>query len=75
MPLAGSVAHETLSFDAPASGTRYAYVRVTFTDGELMWSSPVRLAAGQWDGPEGPSGRQVLERRGDVWQVRPRAQR
>ena len=74
-PLAGSVAHETLSFDAPASGTRYAYVRVTFADGELMWSSPVRLAAGQWDGPEGPSGRQVLERHGDVWQVRPRAQR
>jgi hypothetical protein len=74
-PLAGSVAHERLPFDAPASGTRYAYVRVTFADGELMWSSPVRLAAGNWDGPEGPSGRQVLERHGDVWQVRPRAQR
>jgi hypothetical protein len=69
--LSGSVARETLSFDAPASGSTYAYVRVTFADGELMWSSPVRLAAGEWDGADGPSGRQVLQRQGDVWQVRP----
>lgn len=73
--LTGSVAHETLPFDAPASGTRYAYVRVTFADGEMMWSSPVRLAAGEWDGPDGPSGRQVLERHGDVWQVKPHQRR
>ena len=73
--LTGSVARESLSLDAPASGTRYAYVRITFADGEMMWSSPVRLTANEWDGPDGPSGRQVLERHGDVWQVKPHGRR
>ncbi|HZL99673.1 MAG TPA: DUF3604 domain-containing protein, partial [Planctomycetota bacterium] len=74
-PLSGSLARAELPLDAPASGSTYAYARVTFADGELMWSSPVRISSGEWDGPDGPTGRQVLERRGDVWQLRPRAGR
>lgn len=73
--LTGTVARELLPFDAPASGTRYAYVRVTFADGELLWSSPVRLSVGEWDGADGATGRQVLERQGDVWQLRAPAPR
>jgi hypothetical protein len=69
-PVTGSVVRERFDLDAPGAGTRYAYARVHFADGELMWSSPVRVTVGGWDGPDGPTGAQVQERLGDVWAQR-----
>jgi hypothetical protein len=63
-----SVARVVLPLPLPEQGSSYAYARVTCADGELMWSSPVRLfAPGAWPGPDGPDGAEVKERAGDVW--------
>ncbi len=59
-----------LPLPLPAQGSSYAYARVTCADGELLWSSPVRLyAPGAWPGPDGPDGADVKARVGDVWQL------
>jgi hypothetical protein len=71
-PVAGTAASERFELATPDAGTRYVYARVRFLDGELMWSSPVRLTVGGWDGPDGPSGAQILQRQGDVWSQRGR---
>ncbi|MHC5212083.1 MAG: DUF3604 domain-containing protein [Planctomycetota bacterium] len=68
--VSGSAVSERFALETPATGTSYAYVRVRFMDGELMWSSPVRMTVGGWDGEDGPSGAQILERQGDVWSQR-----
>jgi len=65
----GSSAHERFALSVPATGSRYACVRVTFADGELMWSSPVRLSRQGSQGADGISGAQVLQQRGDVWNL------
>ena len=63
-----SAARVVLPLPLPEQGSSYAYARVTCADGELMWSSPVRLfAPGAWPGPDGPDGAEVKERVGDVW--------
>jgi hypothetical protein len=72
-PVSGVAASERFALDTPAAGSRYVYARVHFMDGELMWSSPVRLTVGGWDGPDGPSGAQVQQRHGDVWSQRAQA--
>jgi hypothetical protein len=61
-------ARYVLPLALPEQGSSYAYARVTCADGELMWSSPVRLfAPGAWPGPDGPEGAAVKARVGDVW--------
>lgn len=54
--VSGTRANETFVLELPAVGSRYAYARVTFADGELMWGSPTRLSIGPGDGPDGPNG-------------------
>lgn len=45
----------------PASGSRYAYVRVTTADGELGWTSPTRLCADGSLGSDGPWGKHAFD--------------
>ncbi len=49
--------------DVPAHGSRFAYARIEFADGELAWTSPVRLGDGA-DGSDGLTGAEALERHG-----------
>jgi len=49
--VSGTLATESFSIDPPAPGeSAYAYARVTFADGELMWGSPTRLTSESHDG-------------------------
>ncbi len=46
----------TVTFDVaiPANEERFAYARVVFADGELGWTSPIRLGPPKvWAGPDG----------------------
>ncbi len=63
----GSTAREGFELAVPPVGSRFAYVRVRFADGELMWSSPVRLSADGSQGADGLSGAQISQQHGDVW--------
>jgi len=65
--VSGTSAAESFALELPAEGSAYAYARVTFADGELIWGSPTRLSIGAGDGPDGLSGPAALERHGDVW--------
>lgn len=64
--LSGTTVTERFTLPLPAEGSSYAYARVTFADGELLWGSPTRLSAGPGDGPDGLSGLQALERQGSA---------
>lgn len=49
--------HAALS--VPERGEVYAYVRLSTADEELGWSSPIRLGAEGWNGPDGLHGREA----------------
>lgn len=52
-------ASEAIPFDAPVDGERFVYVRVVFEGNELAWSSPIRLGADDWVGPDGRPGSEI----------------
>lgn len=53
---------EDEALDVPADGERYAYARVVTTDGELGWTSPVRLGSAGWTGADGLRGCEAFDR-------------
>ncbi|RKY22159.1 MAG: hypothetical protein DRQ55_02110 [Planctomycetota bacterium] len=64
VPLSGrSASHhfDPVELAVPATGSRYAYVRVYTTDGELGWSSPIRLGTDADYGADGPMGFEAFE--------------
>lgn len=66
---AAARASERFDVELPAETSRWVMARVVTSDGELMWSSPIRLSSKSvWDGPDGLDGAAVRERFGDVWQ-------
>jgi hypothetical protein len=63
---------DAVELSVPDAGGRYAYVRVYTTDGELGWSSPIRLTSDPAYGPDGPMGFEAFdEETGPALELRP----